>query len=95
LWFCFLSVKTHNNGQQLGLGFFFSSALTSLTVFLAFLIFKFPTASARTPPKIKFLIPWTAANGVHRKFIGDIRYQEKQTRQKASAACLPLAHSYG
>jgi len=32
----------------------------------SFLIFKFHTASARTPPKIKFLILWVVAKGVHR-----------------------------
>jgi len=52
-----------------------SSALTAvLGVFLPFLIFKFHTASARTPTKIQFLILWAAANGVHRKFTGDIWY---------------------
>jgi len=58
-----LSVKSHNNGQQLGLGVLFH-----LAVFLPFFIFKFPTAFARIPPKMKFLILWAAANGVHRKF---------------------------
>jgi len=84
----------------------FSSALAPLAVFgvfFSFLIFKFSTASARTPPKIKFLFLWHAANGVHRKFTHEIWYflssseyrAEKQTRKKALAACLPLAHSYG
>jgi len=77
LWYCFLSVKSHHNGQQLGLGVLFHlpwPPLAVFGVFLPFLIFKFPTASARRPPKIKFLILWAAANGVHRKFTGDIWY---------------------
>jgi len=41
-------------------------------VFLPFLILKFPTASARTPPKITFFILW--ASGVHRKFTREIWY---------------------
>jgi len=52
-------------------------------------------------------ILWAAANGVHRKFTRKIWYffwyflssseyrAEKQTRRKALAAYLPLAHSYG
>jgi len=70
-------------------------------------MFSFHITFARTPPKIKFLILWAAANDVHRKFPREIWYffwyflsssgyrAEKQTHQKALAAYLPLAHSYG
>jgi len=68
-WHCFLSVKSLNNKQQLGLGVSFHLHWPPLGVFgisLPILIFKFHTASARTPPKIKFLNLWVAAKGVHR-----------------------------
>jgi len=107
---CFLSVQSHNNGQQLELGVLFHlhwPPIGAFGVFLPFLIFKFPTASARTLPKIKFPILWAANIGVHRKFTREICYffcyflssseyrAEKKTWRKALAACLPLAHSYG
>jgi len=110
MWYRFLSVKSHNNGQQLGLGVLFHLNWPHLAiygVFLPFFNFKFHTASARRPPKIKFLILWAAANGVHRKFTRDIWYffwyflssseyrAKKQARRKALAAGLPLAHFYG
>jgi len=108
LLFCFLPVKSHNKGQQLGLGVLFHlhwPPASYFGVFLSFLIFSFNIAFARTPPKIKFLILWAAANGVHRKFTREIWYfvwyflssyrAQKQTRRKPLAACLPLAHSYG
>jgi len=60
-------------------------------------IFCFHAALARTPPKIKFLILWNAANVVHRNSLlnfgsyslrsSDFRV-EKQTRRLASRSLL-------
>jgi len=102
-WYCFLSVKSYNNGQHLGLGV--SShlhwpLLGNFGVLFPFWTFKFHTAFARTPPKIKFLILWIIE--VHSLnlvffwyFVNSSEYRaEKQTRRKALATYLPLAHSY-
>jgi len=77
LWNCFLSVKSHNKGHKLGFGVLFHlhwAPAFDFGVFLPFLIFSSHIAFARTPPKIKFLILWAAANGVHRKFTRKIWY---------------------
>jgi len=103
---CLLSVKSHNKGHKLGFGVLFHlhwPPATDFGVFLPFLIFSFHIAFAQRPPKIKFLILWAAANGVHRKLTREIWYffryflssseyrAEKQTRRKALAAhCLSL-----
>jgi len=60
------------NGQHLGFGVPFHLPLPPYAifgVFFPFLIFKFHTVFARTPPKITFLILWAAANGVHRNSV--------------------------
>jgi len=75
LWNCFLSVKSHNKGHKVGFGVLFHlhwPPASDFGVFRSFLIFSFHIAFERTPPKIKFLILWAAANGANRKFTREI-----------------------
>jgi len=54
------------------------------------LFFCFRNAFALTPPKIKFLIPWAAANGIHSlNLVFFLLFP-----LSALAAYLPLTHSY-
>jgi len=102
LLYCFLSVKSHNKGQQLRLGVIFHlhwPPVADFWVFLPLLIFSFHIAFAQTPPKIKFLIlwPWLTAfieNSLAKSGIfSGISLAHLSTALKSIPR--PLAHSYG
>jgi len=88
----------YGNRWEGGIGHPFSNALTSYRRSWGFpLIFNFHTTFTRTPPNIKFLILWAAANGVHQNslvkfvifywfYLSLSEYRtEKHTRRKALA----------